>query len=297
MVDLWQPGKRWLKGNLHAHTTASDGQKSIEECIQIYKEHGYDFLAITDHRKRFIGYQDEQILVIPAAEYHRNFINKAPEHAYHITGVGLEYGFVQDDSFSPQEIVDAIHAAGGFCTLAHPSWSMMTFDEVKTLQDYDAIEIYNTISDVYSGRGYSDQYIDMLASQGIYKRITAVDDVHHYDRDIFGGYIMVQAEHNNWKEIRQALMENRFYASQGPEIKRIQVEGNHVSVDVSPVECIRFMTNSLHNGKRTILGTDLTHGEYTLAEHERYVRIEAYDAEGRACWSNIIPRGPEPVFV
>lgn len=290
MKDLWQPGKRWLKGNLHAHTTASDGQKSIEECIQIYKAQGYDFLAITDHRKRFEGYQDEDFLVIPAAEYHRNFTNKGPEHAFHITGVGLQYGFIQDDSFSPQEIVDAIHAAGGFCTLAHPSWSMMTFEEVRTLQDYDAIEIYNTISDVYSGRGYSDLYIDMLASRGIYKKITAVDDVHHYDADLFGGYIMVQAEHTNWKEIKQALDENRFYASQGPEIYRIQTKENRVRVETSPVSQIRFMTNSLHNSTRTVRGENLTQAEHTLGENERYVRIEAYDAQGRACWSNIISR-------
>ena len=70
-MDLWQPGKRWLKGNLHAHTTASDGRISIEECIKRYKEHGYDFLAITDHRKRFAGYQDDEILVIPAKERYR----------------------------------------------------------------------------------------------------------------------------------------------------------------------------------------------------------------------------------
>lgn len=288
MKDLWEPNGRWLKGNLHAHTTASDGKISIEDCIKGYKAHGYDFLAITDHRKRFVGYQDEDILVIPAAEYHRNFVAGAPEHAYHITGVGLEYDIAQDDSFSPQDIVDAIKAAGGFCTLAHPIWSMMTFDQTWDLKGYDAIEIYNTISDVYSGRGYSDLYVDMLASRGIYKKITAVDDAHYYDRDAFKGYIMVQAEHNTWEEIHQALKENRFYASQGPELRRIQVEGRHVSVDVSPVSCIRLMSNTLSGGRRTFYGEGLTHAEYTIPSSERYVRVEASDAQGRICWSNII---------
>lgn len=289
-MDLWQPGKRWLKGNLHAHTTQSDGDKTPEECIALYKAQGYDFLAITDHRKRFAGYEDDSFLVIPAAEYHRNFLKEAPEYAYHITGVGLAHDIAQDDSFSPQDIVDAIHAAGGFCTLAHPIWSLMTFEQALGLKEYDAIEVYNTISDVYSGRGYSELYIDMLASRGVYKRITAVDDVHRYDRDIFGGYIMVQAEHNSWPEIRQALMENRFYASQGPEIKRIQIEGDHVSVELSPVQEVRFMTNSLYNGKRVVFGEGLTHAEYIMAKAERYVRIEARDREGKMCWSNIIVR-------
>ena len=38
-----------LKGNLHTHTIFSDGQKTIEELIVIYKSLGYDFIAITDH--------------------------------------------------------------------------------------------------------------------------------------------------------------------------------------------------------------------------------------------------------
>ena len=289
-MDLWQPGKRWLKGNLHAHTTASDGRISIEECIKRYKEHGYDFLAITDHRKRFAGYQDDEILVIPAGEYHRNFIGQPPEHAFHITGVGIEQDIVQDDSFSPQDIVNAIKEAGGFCTLAHPIWSLMTFQQCIDLEGYDAIEIYNTISDVYSGRGYSDLYIDMLASRGIYKKITAVDDAHYYDRDAFVGYIMVQAENNTWEEIHQALKENRFYASQGPEIHRIQVDGATITVDASPAQCIRLMSNTLSGGRRTFYGEGITHIEYTLPESERYARVEVIDAQGRKAWSNIIVR-------
>ncbi len=38
------------KGNLHTHTTCSDGVRSPEEAIAAYREAGYDFLAITDHR-------------------------------------------------------------------------------------------------------------------------------------------------------------------------------------------------------------------------------------------------------
>jgi DNA polymerase (family X) len=38
-----------LKGDLHAHTTASDGTASIEEMAQAAQRHGYEYLAITDH--------------------------------------------------------------------------------------------------------------------------------------------------------------------------------------------------------------------------------------------------------
>jgi len=39
----------WLRGNLHAHTTYSDGVKTPQELLAEYEALGYDFLAITDH--------------------------------------------------------------------------------------------------------------------------------------------------------------------------------------------------------------------------------------------------------
>src|SRR5205807_10474486 len=39
----------WLRGNLHAHTTYSDGVKTPQELLTEYEALGYDFLAITDH--------------------------------------------------------------------------------------------------------------------------------------------------------------------------------------------------------------------------------------------------------
>jgi hypothetical protein len=38
-----------LRGNLHAHTTYSDGVRSPAALVHEYETRGYDFLAITDH--------------------------------------------------------------------------------------------------------------------------------------------------------------------------------------------------------------------------------------------------------
>jgi DNA polymerase (family X) len=38
-----------LRGDLHCHTTASDGTASIEEMALAARDHGYSYLAITDH--------------------------------------------------------------------------------------------------------------------------------------------------------------------------------------------------------------------------------------------------------
>jgi DNA polymerase (family 10) len=38
-----------MRGDLHAHTTASDGRASIEQMAEAARERGYEYLAITDH--------------------------------------------------------------------------------------------------------------------------------------------------------------------------------------------------------------------------------------------------------
>ena len=47
-----------LRGDLHSHTTASDGTASIEEMALAAREFGYEYLAITDHSASF-GFGDE----------------------------------------------------------------------------------------------------------------------------------------------------------------------------------------------------------------------------------------------
>jgi DNA polymerase (family X) len=47
LPDLVELGD--LRGDLHSHTTASDGTASIEEMAQAARDHGYEYLAITDH--------------------------------------------------------------------------------------------------------------------------------------------------------------------------------------------------------------------------------------------------------
>jgi DNA polymerase (family 10) len=47
-----------LRGDLHCHTTASDGTASIEEMALAARDAGYEYLAITDHSASF-GFGDE----------------------------------------------------------------------------------------------------------------------------------------------------------------------------------------------------------------------------------------------
>ena len=41
-----------IRGDLHAHTTWTDGTQSIEELARTARERGYEYIAVTDHSKR-----------------------------------------------------------------------------------------------------------------------------------------------------------------------------------------------------------------------------------------------------
>src|SRR6478672_2801815 len=56
LPDLIELGD--LRGDLHCHTTASDGTASIEEMAAAAREAGYEYLAITDHSASF-GFGDD----------------------------------------------------------------------------------------------------------------------------------------------------------------------------------------------------------------------------------------------
>jgi len=56
LPKLIEPGE--LRGDLHSHTTASDGTASIEEMAVAARDFGYEYLAITDHSASF-GFGDE----------------------------------------------------------------------------------------------------------------------------------------------------------------------------------------------------------------------------------------------
>jgi predicted metal-dependent phosphoesterase TrpH len=130
----------WYKGNLHTHTNLSDGLKSPEECIELYKSEGYDFIAITDHRKCYNGCSlSKRMLVLKGIELHINDL--VSKRAYHIVGIGIKGDIYSDDSFKPQQLIDEINKKEGLAVIAHPSWSLLTHQDIMELKGYHGIEI------------------------------------------------------------------------------------------------------------------------------------------------------------
>ena len=93
---------KWFKGNVHIHTTNSDGKLSVEEIVKIYRENSYNFIFITDHNKiTFYQSPYDDFLVIKGVEFNKNSL--------HILGLDLNENF-SIESLSPQEIINKIYS-------------------------------------------------------------------------------------------------------------------------------------------------------------------------------------------
>lgn len=281
-------GNKWYKVGLHIHTTNSDGKKTPEEAAEIYKKAGFDAIAITDHWKYFPYGEIGGLKIISGCEYNLG-THDTIAGVMHIVGVGMESEpKLERQSASRQETIDEIIRCGGRAVLAHPAWSLNTYEDIKELKGFSMLEIYNTVSDVeQSFRPYSGYIIDILANKGIYFPLTATDDVHYYDgRDTCKSFIMVNSETLETKDIFKAIDERKFYATQGPELY-VKRENDKIIVDCSECSVIKFVTNASWVRERVFRGENLIHAEYDLKDFEKWVRVEVKDKDGKEAWSNI----------
>ena len=186
-------GVKRLKINLHAHTTDSDGRVSPEEAARIYREAGYDVLAITDHWRWHKSGELSGLRILAGAEYNVGGSDGAAG-VYHILSLGCaQEPEIDREEQDPQRMLDAIHAANGLAVLAHPAWSLNSVSKAAALHGVEATEIYNTVSDAHeSCRPYSGNFVDIAAGQGLIYPLLATDDVHYYDgTDTTCSYIML----------------------------------------------------------------------------------------------------------
>lgn len=75
LVNPYAENGSWFRGNLHAHSTTSDGVRTPEHVIEDYAARAYDFLAVSDH-DTFTDpsdYPPESLLtLLPAVEVSAN---------------------------------------------------------------------------------------------------------------------------------------------------------------------------------------------------------------------------------
>jgi hypothetical protein len=294
---------RFWRGNLHTHSTRSDGVLKPEEVCRRYRAEGYDFMALTDHFVGVYGYpivdtvpmRHGDFTTILGAELHSGAM--ANGELWHILAVGLPPDFKPSDSpdFKPKpgqetgpEIAARAVAAGAFVAIAHPQWSGLTLADARSITAAHAVEIYNHGCATGCDRPDGSAIADLLLTEGRKLSLIATDDAHFSEPDHFGGWVMVKSEANEPTALLDALKRGDFYSSQGPELRDVRIEGDKVVVESSAVVSVVAMGHG--TGAKAVHGHSMTRAEVPLARlnNSPWVRVAVIDAAGKRAWSNPI---------
>src|SRR5215203_958 len=253
------PAARWFKGNTHTHTVNSDGDSTPDEVVRWYREHGYNFLVLTDHN--YLTSADglnavhgaaDKFLVVRGEEV----TSTAQSKAVHVNGLNL-------DTFVPaptgitvaavaQQSVDGVRKANGAPTINHPNFTWaMTPDDLLQIQRTRLFEIFNGHPQVNNEGGGGapglEEMWDRLLSSGRLMYGLAVDDAHHFKRpgDPLAsgpgrGWIYVRAERLEARALVEAMERGEFYASTGVELASYDATASGITLAVKATTYSRY---------------------------------------------------------
>jgi len=293
-ADPFKSPGQWYKGNLHTHTTQSDGALDLPEVAARYQEAGYDFLAITDHRTvtPVEGASHDDFLLLLGTELDGDRGEVA--ESVHIVAFGLAEVAEAPQHPSVAEAIAWAKQHGGEALIAHPYWSGLVASDVLRWDGHLGVEVFNTGCHYEIAKGCSAVHWDDLLGRGRRVWGFAVDDSHHHSSpgdpvDTATAWVMVKAERLTREALLQSLRAGLFYSSWGPAIHEIRVAGGEVTARTSPVKEISFVAQRWAG--RSVFapqGGTRTEAAYRLRGHEEYLRVECRDAEGRWAWANPI---------
>lgn len=298
------PGQFW-RGNLHTHSTRSDGVLEPKEVCQRYKAEGYDFIALTDH---FVGiydypivdttpFRDARFTTLPGAEIHSGAMENG--ELWNILAVGLPEDFRRSnapgflpltDQESGPELAQRARDAGAFVAIAHPEWSGLSLTDARSLDAAHAVEIYNYGCLVGADRPHGFWHLDRLLEDGKRLTLCATDDAHFSEPDHFGGWTMVKAEANTPDALLSALKDGHIYASTGPLLHNIEWDTQNVHVECSAT--VSVIVQGERSAATAVHGESMTRCTVPLTRFSdsRWFRVTIVDRAGKRAWSNPVWR-------
>jgi hypothetical protein len=307
--------KSFFKGNLHLHTTWSDGRLPANQVVELFKEKGYHFISLSDHEiyTRTQEFDSTDFITIPGMErgglnpvedknpgYHFGVIDdptvdSAKERYSHLEKFEVPIVWEGDDS--PQKLIDDLRDHGNLVIFNHPEWHLTRFDDMVKYDRFFAIEIYNHATEWSTASSYGTAYWDHALQNGRRVYGIAADDSHgHYKNwkmlEYAGGWVQVQSEALTHYEVVKSLKEGAFYSSSGPEVYDLRVEDGQLSIECSPCKFIMFKAFPQRGPflGHYDTGKAMTKASMPIEEDMVYIRVECIDFEGRVAWTN-------PVFV
>lgn len=276
--DLFHGG-HWLRGNLHTHTTRSDGARDVQTVIADYAAHGYDFLMISDHDiytsiADYAAWDAQGLLLIPGNE-----ITRDGPHLLHVNAD--RYVVPRAER---QAVIDAAASGQGFVIVNHPDWQEgfdhCPLDRLREWSGYVGIEIYNGVIGRLDGSPYATRKWDALLSEGRQVWGFASDDS-HLAEDVARGWNVAWVRERTPGAVIEALRAGRFYASTGVEITDIRVEARRIHLETANAERIIAFSRWGHR----LAVTDGTSLSVDVPEDAPFARIECWGRGEQFAWT------------
>jgi hypothetical protein len=304
-----RPPARWLKGNTHTHTTESDGDSTPDVVTRWYRDHGYEFLVLSDHNVltsidalRALHGADDRFLLIKGEEVTDRFDGRP----VHINGLDVAEKVDPQGGASLVEVlqrnVDAIRRVRGVPHVNHPNfrWAFST-GELQQVRNMRLLEIFNGHPQVNNlgGGGVPglEEVWDAILSSGTLMYGIAVDDAHIFkdpgNPAVSGpgrGWVMVRSERLEARAILQALEDGQFYASTGVELADYVATARGMSVTVKTDSWSKYRIQFIGKGGRVLREALESPADYQFRGDETYVRAKVIESNGRVAWC-------QPVFV
>ncbi len=301
--------KNWYKGSLHTHTTESDGDAEPEAVVRWFREHDYDFLALTDHNHLTVvdcgpGEGRPQGPLMIAGEE----VSALARHGtapIHVNGIGItkEVDPISDDDVvaAIQANVDAILQAGGIACINHPNFKW-AFDHeaIARITGASLLEIYNGHPAVNNhgvpGKLSCEEIWDAVLSSGQVIFGVAADDSHHYHdfshtrANPGRGWVVVRASELSGEAVTQALASGEFYASTGVALAELEQSRQSIHLKIERVRDNMYVTTFTGRGGVTLAEQVGLEATYRLRGDEGYVRATVFSTSGHKAWA-------QPVFV
>lgn len=292
------------RGNVHTHSLESDGDSPPEAVYAWYRDHGYNFLVLTDHNKftdpnyyrdiqrpGFVLIGGEEITLKPAGRH------------VHVNAICTNRRIGGKRTYSVEEAlrwaVDRVHQQGGIAMVNHPNfhWAFGA-EALPAVPNARMLEIWSGHPQVnFEGdwnHPSAEAIWDTALSQGAEFSPAAVDDMHalHAGRDKGRagpgrGWLEVFARSASEGEICDAMRRGWFIASSGVHLGRLTVGGNTMTIwPRAPGGTVEFIG---HGG--TVLAQQNVDrwgqrpNVYRLRGGEGYVRARVTAPNGSHAWT------------
>ena len=242
MDRVFNPERRYYRGDLHGHTTYSDGDLSEQEAAELLVRRGLEFMAMTEHNAAAFGHRSTWTLRIPSFEL--------TLESGHLNVFGLESSEAMASYWADEEVLSGALAplvkrareSGSVVSLNHPFLKPWHFTAPGVSASWiDTLEIINdpTYPESPPANDRAIAFLDFLWNRGY--RIFGVggSDAHNRPERPYDGATLpsvygdpatvVLCEGLSGREILAGLREGRCYVARHVELDiAIRADGRSV---------------------------------------------------------------------